>query len=159
MTNWTAPPQVAYTADLVLFAEMEESSASVLLIKRTHEPFADQWALPGGYVETGQGEEGEAAALRETEEETGIAVDPTGGEVLLVGVYGPGNRDPRGLVLSAAFTATLPAAVEPRAGDDAKEARWVPLSELNLRQLAFDHGRIVREALMVAHTSTLADFR
>lgn len=152
---------VTYVADMVLFAEMEESTASVLLIKRAKEPFTGQWALPGGHVETGRGEEGGDAALRETEEETGIALaeQVRSDEVLLVGVYGPVNRDPRGLVLSAAFTATLPAAVEPRAGDDAEHAEWVELRLLDLRHLAFDHGRIVREALMVAHGSTLSDYR
>jgi 8-oxo-dGTP diphosphatase len=132
MTDWTPPPPVIYAADMVLFAEMEEITASVLLIERGNEPFKGRLALPGGYVETDK-ETGEDAALRETEGETGIAV-------------------------SAAFTATLSARVEPRAGDDAKNARWVLLSELDLRQLAFDHGRIVREALAL-NGVTLSDFR
>jgi 8-oxo-dGTP diphosphatase len=132
MTDWTPPPPVIYAADMVLFAEMEEITASVLLIERGNEPFKGRLALPGGYVEAGK-ETGEDAALRETEGETGIAV-------------------------SAAFTATLSARVEPRAGDDAKNARWVLLSELDLRQLAFDHGRIVREALAL-NGVTLSDFR
>lgn len=157
MPEWTPPPPVTYAADMVLFAEMEEDTASVLLIERGNEPFKGRLALPGGYVETDK-ETGEDAALRETEEETGIAVDPTGGEVLLVGVYDKPGRDPRGLVVSAAFTATLSTRVKPRAGDDAKDAKWVLLSELDLRQLAFDHGRIVREALAL-NGMTLADFR
>lgn len=154
---WAPPPPVTYAANMVLFAEMEENTASVLLITRGKEPFKERKALPGGYVETDK-ETGEDAALRETEEETGIAIDPTGGEVLLVGVYDKPGRDSRGLVVSAAYTATLPVRVEPKAGDDAKDAQWVLLSELNLRLLAFDHGRIVRDALALNGTS-LADFR
>jgi 8-oxo-dGTP diphosphatase len=132
MTDWTPPPPVIYAADMVLFAEMEEITASVLLIERGNEPFKGRLALPGGFVAAGM-ETGVDAALRETEGETGIAV-------------------------SAAFTATLSARVEPRAGDDATTARWVLLSELDLRQLAFDHGRIVREALAL-NGVTLSDFR
>jgi 8-oxo-dGTP diphosphatase len=54
MTDWTPPPPVIYAADMVLFAEMEEITASVLLIERGNEPFKGRLALPGGYVEAGK---------------------------------------------------------------------------------------------------------
>jgi len=157
MTNSTPPPPVTYAANMVLFAEMEETTASVLLIKRGHEPCAGRWALPGGRVEADK-ETSEDAVLRELEEETGIAIHPQDGEVLLSGVYDKPGRDPRGLVVSAAYTATLPACVEPKAGDDAKEARWVQLRDLKPQGLAFDHDRIVRDALALNGMS-LEDFR
>lgn len=44
MTNRTPPPPVTYAADMVLFAEMEETTASVLLIKRGGKTFHGYWA-------------------------------------------------------------------------------------------------------------------
>lgn len=148
---------VTYSADMVLFAELEEPTASVLLIRRGGKTFHGWRALPGGHVETGR-ETGREAALRETEEEVGIAVDPTGGEVLLVGVYDKPGRDPRGLVVSVAYTATLPRRVEARAGDDASRADWAELRKLNPEALAFDHGRMVCDALAL-NGLDLSDFQ
>jgi 8-oxo-dGTP diphosphatase len=46
----------------------------VLLVKRGSEPNKGRWSLPGGAVEIG--ETAEAAAVRETLEETGVDVRP-----------------------------------------------------------------------------------
>ena len=42
----------------------------ILLIKRKNEPFKDNWALPGGFVE--YGEKVEDAVVREFFEESGL---------------------------------------------------------------------------------------
>ena len=47
---------------------------AVLLVKRGAEPNRGRWSLPGGSLETG--ETVEAAAARETREETGVEVRP-----------------------------------------------------------------------------------
>ncbi len=111
----------------------------VLLIKRKYEPFKDRWALPGGKVECG--ERVEDAVLRELKEETGLS-----GEVYkLVGVYSDPNRDPRGHYVTVAFLVKVKG--EPKAGSDAKEARWFPLEEIPWEDLAFDHAKIIKDAL------------
>ena len=46
----------------------------LLLVKRVQEPAAGKWALPGGFVETG--ETWQEAGAREVYEETGFRVDP-----------------------------------------------------------------------------------
>ena len=46
----------------------------LLLVKRAQEPGAGEWALPGGFIETG--ETWQEAGAREVLEETGFAIDP-----------------------------------------------------------------------------------
>ncbi len=60
-------PRAALTVDCVVFARDEED-LKVLLIQRRLEPFAGQWALPGGFVQVN--ETLEETALRELREET-----------------------------------------------------------------------------------------
>lgn len=111
----------------------------VVLIKRKNEPFKDHYALPGGFVE--YGETVEEALKREMKEETGLDV-----RILrLVGVYSDPNRDPRGHTVSVAFLCLGEG--ELKAGDDAKEVHVVPIEEAGKLPLAFDHAKILRDAL------------
>ncbi|MFB8123334.1 NUDIX domain-containing protein [Streptomyces bacillaris] len=135
MITDTTDETIRYTADVVLFA-----AGHVLLIERGWDPFKNRWALPGGHVNTG--ESSLDASARELEEESGITV-PTA-DLRQVGAFDAPDRDPRGRYVSVAYTATLPALVEPTAGDDATAARWWPLDALP--DLAFDHAEIVAAA-------------
>ncbi|GAA3364028.1 NUDIX hydrolase [Saccharopolyspora gregorii] len=128
------------TTDIVLFAE-SGGLRHVLLIRRGWAPYAGHWALPGGYVDNG--ERFITAARRELTEETGL----TTGRLDMVGVYDEPDRDPRGRVISVAFTALLPTMPRATAGDDARDARWIPVDVALSRRLAFDHDLIVRDAL------------
>lgn len=109
----------------------------VLLVRRGRPPFAGRWALPGGFVEPG--ESVESAVVRELKEETGLTARIRG----LVGVYSAPGRDPRGPTASVVFRVGG-RATEPRGGDDAREARWVPLD--GAVRLAFDHDQVLRDA-------------
>jgi 8-oxo-dGTP diphosphatase len=60
-----------------------------------------------------------------------------------VGVYSDPNRDPRGHIVSVAYTARLQDAVEPRAGSDAKSAEWK--SDWQGETLAFNHAEIIAD--------------
>lgn len=113
----------------------------ILLIRRKNEPFKGLSALPGGFVEPG--ETVEAAASRELKEETGIDILPTRWK--LVGVYSDPGRDPRGHVISVAFVAWVDRDTRARAGDDASTAEFY--SDWNNFMLAFDHERIIQDAL------------
>jgi 8-oxo-dGTP diphosphatase len=113
------------------------SDRGVVLIRRAAEPFAGRWALPGGFVEVG--ETVEEAADREAAEETGLAVEVA----RLVGVYSDPERDPRGHNVSVAFLARV-------LGGDlaaASDAAEVAVIEPGTVDLAFDHARIIEDAL------------
>ncbi|MBI4361670.1 MAG: NUDIX hydrolase [Euryarchaeota archaeon] len=110
----------------------------VVLIRRRNPPFRGSYALPGGFVDVG--ETVEQAARREAREETGLRVAIG----RLVGVYSDPRRDPRGHSVAVAFLAR-PAGGRLQGGDDATEARW--FHHRRLPPLAFDHRRILRDAL------------
>ena len=114
------------------------SERRVILIRRGSDPYEGRWALPGGFVQVG--ETVEQAALREAAEETGLAVELA----RLVGVYSDPERDPRGHNVSVAFL-TRVLSGELSAATDAAEAS---LLDLDTVELAFDHRRIIADAMM-----------
>ena len=139
-------PRPAVTVDIILFT-FRDSRLQVLLIQRKHAPFADKWALPGGFVR--MDESLEAAALRELGEETGVR------DVYLEQLYtfGDPRRDPRGRVITVSYFALLSAdqviGMEQRGqiqgNDDASAASWWDIYDLP--ELAFDHRPILDYAL------------
>jgi 8-oxo-dGTP diphosphatase len=131
-------PRPSVTVDIVLFHQTGEE-LEVLLIKRRHEPFADHWALPGGFVD--ENESLEAAATRELQEETGLSR----ARFQQIGAFGDPGRDPRGHTVSVAFTALLKSQGNATAADDAKDVGWHKVKRLP--KLAFDHKKIIAAAL------------
>jgi len=130
-------PKHAVAVDVVLFT-IRERRLQVLLIKRLIKPFANRYALPGGFVL--EHESLDAAAIRELREETGVD------QVYLEQLYSFGNpkRDPRGRVIAVAYYALVPSNQTLQAGSDAAEADWYPVDKLPV--LAFDHREIVAYA-------------
>ena len=110
----------------------------ILLVRRGQPPHQGEWALPGGFVESG--ETVEAAAKREVQEETGIAIDLSA----ILGVYSDPERDPRGHTASVIFVGKMIGG-QLQGGDDAADARWYDLDNLREEQLAFDHEMIVQD--------------
>ncbi|MCK1819539.1 NUDIX hydrolase, partial [Streptomyces sp. XM83C] len=130
----------AVTVDLAVLT-LRAGALHILLVRRGEEPYAGQWALPGGFLLPD--ESAEAAARRELAEETGLN-DVSGLHLEQLRTYSEPGRDPRMRVVSVAFTALLPDAPEARGGSDAAEARWTPYDEAG--PLAFDHDRILADA-------------
>lgn len=139
-----AYPPVAVTVDLVTFTIVADQ-LQILLVRRGQHPYKGRWALPGGFVRPD--EDLKAAARRELEEETGVAADHAYLEQL--GTYGRPDRDPRMRVVTVAYWAILANLPEPRGGGDAVEADLFPvvMVEADALELAFDHARIIKEAV------------
>jgi 8-oxo-dGTP diphosphatase len=129
------------TVDCVIFGlDLEAESLKVMLVERDVEPFAGEWAIPGGFVKSD--ENLIEAATRELQEETGIS------DVFLEQLYtfGDPGRDPRGWVVSVAYYALVsPEKHDIHATTDARDARWFAIS--SLPRLAFDHAQILQTAL------------
>lgn len=105
----------------------------LLLVRRGHGRAAGTWAIPGGRVT--EGETLAEAVVRELLEETGVegVCGPFVGLVELVDDERSGAA-PHQVVLG--FEVTLLEAAEPQPGDDAEEARWVPLADVADHTLA-----------------------
>lgn len=132
-------PRPSVTVDLAIFT-IREGKLHVLLIRRGGQPFKGKWALPGGFVL--EGEDLEAAALRELQEETGVR------DLYLEQLYtfGEPQRDPRGRVITVAYFALISSdRQELSAQTDAVGVEWHAMDALP--PLAFDHEKILEYAL------------
>jgi len=123
---------------------MDKSNFEILLIERGHPPFAGSYALPGGFLDDTD-ESLERAGQRELMEETAVHVETS--ELINFGGYGDIGRDPRGRTVTVAFAAIIDSqrASQAKAGDDARQFGFFALN--NLPALAFDHARIISDAL------------
>ncbi|MDP1826463.1 MAG: NUDIX domain-containing protein [Archangium sp.] len=137
---------------------------SVLLIRRHDDAAAEpgQWALPGGFVHTHAArgapftfddEQPLDTAVREVEEEAGLALRALRGQFELVAEVEGSGRDerdsPAAWSRTSLFRVTLDEAHARKpiaGGDDASDARWFPLDALPPR-LAFDHAKLLALAL------------
>jgi class 3 adenylate cyclase/ADP-ribose pyrophosphatase YjhB (NUDIX family) len=136
-------PAFAVTVDVIVLT-MFEGRPHVLLVRRGVTPFEGMWAIPGGFKRPT--ETLDEAAKRELLQETGVD-----GASLLTqfGAYGDPGRDPRLNVVTVAYLTVLREVGGVVAGADASAAVLVPVSEAlsGKIELAFDHARILRDAL------------
>ena len=163
-------PAFAVTVDVVILT-MSDGRLQLLLVRRGVPPFEGMWAIPGGFKRPT--ETLDEAASRELREETGV----DGARMLRqFGAYGDPGRDPRMNVVTIAYFAVLREVRDVVGGTDAADAALIPASDLldGKLELAFDHARIVRDAVervrldleltglataFVGRTFTLAELR
>ena len=138
-------PKPSVTATTVL-----QFKNCVLLVRRKNFPFHDCWCFPGGF--SNPHETIEEVGLREVKEETGIANISTR-DVIQLGVFTPDDpRDKKlddfwGYDVGLMVDLTGVTSITPRAGDDAKDAEWVPIDKVKDIPLAFHHKKIFEKFL------------
>ncbi len=123
-------PNPIPTVDIII--ELEDGG--IVLVERRNPPYG--WAIPGGFVDTG--ETLEECAKREALEETGLRVEL----VCQMHAYSEPRRDPRFHTISVVFVAK--AVGRPVAGDDAKNTGVFTKDSLP-ENIAFDHRRILED--------------
>ena len=144
--GWAGTPfaPVFVTVDAVVV-----QAGHVLLIRRKFAPGRGRLALPGGYVEPHECLED--AVVRELAEETRVAL-PASELKRLIGarrVYDDPYRSDRGRAITHAFLIEIPdrdaglTAIE--AGDDAEQAFWTPVDDLDPESMFEDHWDIVQD--------------
>lgn len=152
MNDLDAFPKPAVTVDLVLMT-MSDGHLSVLLQKRSQDPFRDHWALPGGFVSAS--ETLDSAAERVLSAKARLA----DAWIEQLYTFGGLERDPRGRVITVAYFALMP---EPLFADALEHAADLALCRIDVPwtgetggpvtavdtegrtlPLAFDHADII----------------
>ncbi len=133
-------PRPALTADVAVLRLVE--MPEILLIQRKEEPFKNNWALPGGFME--MEETLEETARRELMEETSVRA----AELIRFDTYDKPGRDPRGRTITQVFVMIWKEEMgQPKAGSDAANLQWFALNELP--ELAFDHQQILSDVIQM----------
>lgn len=135
------PGQIDLAVSTVIFAIRPDASdergvLSIPLVRRTRDPFAGRWSLPGGAADPDEGlDETAARTLAETTQLTPAYLEQ---------LYAFGDRDRRwsGRVVSVVYWALVRPELAAAAGENVE---WFPAD--HLPELAFDHNRIVDYAL------------
>ena len=142
-------PSFAVTVDVVILT-LADGELQVLLIRRGGAPYQGAWAIPGGFkLPT---ETLDEAARRELAEETGVDATAGRSEASLLtqfGAYGDPGRDPRMNVVTVGYLAAIRDVGAVRAGTDAAHASLIRVADVlgGTVELAFDHARILRDAV------------
>lgn len=117
----------------------------LVVIERKNTP--QGFALPGGFVDIG--ETTEDAVVREMKEEICLDVET----VSLLGVYSDPKRDQRFHTVSVVYICKAEGV--PVGADDAKSAKVYSLDKLPLKELVFDHKKIVEDYMRLRKSRIL----
>ena len=121
-----------------------------LSVQRAKPPLQDEWSLPGGVVELGELLRG--AIVREVLEETGIVIVPAG----VIEVFDRLQHDDEGRVRYHYVLVDYLCEYisgDPRAGDDARDVKWVDLRDLDSIDMPDFTKSVIRKAVHLAEES------
>ncbi|WP_223789115.1 bifunctional nicotinamide-nucleotide adenylyltransferase/Nudix hydroxylase [Marinicella meishanensis] len=145
--GWEVAP---YQPTFVTVDAVVVQSGHILLVERKASPGKGLLALPGGFVD---GHETlKDACIRELKEETKlkVPVPVLYGSIRHNDVFDDPYRSMRGRTITHAFYIELKpnqALPKVKGGDDAKQAFWLPLSELDPAHLFEDHYFIIQKMI------------
>lgn len=116
----------------------------VLLIRRANPPRAGEWSLPGGRIEPGESER--TAALRELSEETGVSAT-LGDKIAVI------DADFEGFSYRLHDYAAVWTQGEPKGADDALDARFVAVSDIDALGMWAKTNAVIRDAYRVTRSA------
>ncbi len=125
-------PNIRLMVDVVIFT-IADGQLKVLLVKRTNEPFLDQPALPGGYLQ--EGEVSLETAERVLRDKAGVS----GVYMEQLYTFDAPDRDPRGRHISVVYVALAPE-------EQLKDHQAMLCAIDSLPKLAFDHAEMIEYA-------------
>lgn len=148
--------QPSAAADIALFTvknvphgnyrKLDEKKLSLLMIKRLKPPFADHYALPGGFAK--KNETVDDTALRELFEET--AVENI--QLFQLKTTSTPGRDPRGWIISCGYLALADSSLlDPKGGDDAAEAKWFDVTRENIKTAFSNNEKKISYKLVLSN--------
>lgn len=152
--SWKSAP---YAPTFVTVDAVVVCAGHVLLVERGAAPGKGLMALPGGFLD--QKEWLIDAMVRELREETRLRVpDPViRGSVTTTRVYDRPDRSARGRTITHAFLVELPSTASSsthqtllpkvKGSDDARDAKWVPIAEIQEQNMFEDHYAILQDLL------------
>ena len=135
------------TSDMVILLDRGFNDFDIVMVRRAKDPYAGKLALPVGFME--MNETVYQAATRKSLEEIGLNLKNH--DVHFVGYFDAVDRDPRGRVVSFAFSTLIDQETASKIiiNEESTEYRLVSVDEFFISgtEFAFDHKEIVRKAI------------
>lgn len=126
----------AVASSLVLFG-FDGEELSILLTKKTHEPFLDAYILPGKYIRPTEGNDAAIHLLLNEK----IGVDPNSIYLEQLKAFSKVFRNPMGRVVNIAYYALVKLTPAVKAHSEKFGGVWIPYNKIP--DLAFDHNDII----------------
>ena len=125
----------------VAYLSMAQDQLQILMIRRVEPPYQGSLALPGGYVHCDADQDLTDTAKRVIQDK--IQLEPD--YIEQVETIASKNRDPRGWTATVLHMALVNGAK--RLDEEAlpKECLWLPLEDVSLEELAFDHRLLIEK--------------
>lgn len=144
-------PVAFHTVDIA--AVRGTFNKQVLMIRKKNEP-ENIWRFPGGFIDVAD-ESAESAAVRELKEETNIELTNYDEYVYYLGSSKINDKrfkdGPHGILTSFYLINFNLRSPEAKAGDDAVDAKWINLEELNEKNVNEVHYPLL--SMLKAHFS------